>query len=124
MDRTRNWTAPLFLGAMLVLPFVSAAHADAIDGDWCFPDGRRFSIRGPEIVTPGGTRMTGDYSRHFFSYVVPTAEPGAGQTVNMTLLNEQTVQVRMGQATEGGEIWKRCSATISRREGPASSPRG
>lgn len=48
------------------LAFVLAAApalADAIDGDWCHTkDGRRFTIRGPEIVTPGGKKMQGDYA--------------------------------------------------------------
>ena len=87
--------------------------ADAIDGNWCHSDGRRFSIRGPEIVTPGGKVMEGNYSRHGFSYVVPTPEPGAGETTFMTLLNENTVHSRRGEATPGGETWIRCSPTTS-----------
>ncbi len=72
--------------------FAVPALADAIDGDWCHqPSGRRISIRGPQIVTPGGKHMEGDYSRHWFNYVVPAPEPGAGQTVFMTLFDENTV---------------------------------
>src|SRR5258708_39682350 len=71
--------------------------ADVIDGDWCATnDGRHLSIKGPEIVTPAGTRMQGDYTRHSFIYVVPQAEPGAGQTVAMQLINEETVNLRIG----------------------------
>ena len=47
--------------AMLAGP----AFADAIDGNWCHSDGRRFTIRGPEIVTPDGKRMDGNYSPYF-----------------------------------------------------------
>ena len=43
-------------------------------------DGRRLAIRGPEITTPGGNRISGDYSRHNFSYVVPASEP-SGRSV-------------------------------------------
>ena len=43
------------------------------------------SIRGPDIVTPGGHNIRGDYSRHSFSYVVPAGESGAGETVSMIL---------------------------------------
>jgi hypothetical protein len=91
------------------------AFADAIDGDWCHkPDGRRFSIRGPEIVTPGGAHMQGDYSRHAFSYAVPLPEPGAGKTVFMTLLNENTVHLRLGEALAADpETWIRCSPSVS-----------
>ena len=92
------------------------AMADAIDGNWCHPDGRRISISGPQIVTPGGNRIAGNYSRHFFSYVVPANEKPGGQTVNMTLLNEFTVHLRVGaepSAPGPNEEWKRCSPSIS-----------
>jgi hypothetical protein len=89
------------------------AHADAIDGHWCHKDGRRFSIRGPEIITPGGKAMEGNYSRHWFSYVAPMPEPGSGQTIFMTLLNENTVQTRIGETASAQEIWVRCTPSIS-----------
>jgi hypothetical protein len=95
--------------AMLAGP----ACADAIDGDWCHGDGRRFSIRGPEIVTPGGKRMEGNYSRHWFSYAVPAPEPGAGQTIFMTLADENTVHLRLGEAVTTQETWVRCSPSVS-----------
>ena len=95
------------------------AMADAIDGDWCHqPSGRRFSIRGPQIVTPGGKQMEGDYSRHWFNYVVPAPEPGAGKTVFMQLLDENTVHVRLGEQTAANpETWIRCSPTTSALRG-------
>jgi len=89
------------------------ACADAIDGDWCQPDGRQMAIRGPSIVTVGGNGVTGDYSRHGFSYVIPPGEPGAGKTVQMILLNEDTVQLMWPDAAAAApakplEIWHRC----------------
>ena len=99
------------LGLMLL---AAPAFADAIDGDWCHKDGRRFSIRGPQLVTPGGKKMEGDYSRHWFSYVVPAPEPGSGQTVFMRLLNENTVQTRLGDENAAtAETWIRCTPSIS-----------
>lgn len=104
-------------GAALGLALCAGpALADAIDGTWCHSDGRRFSIRGPEIVTPGGKTLEGNYSRHWFSYVVPAPESGAGETINMALLNENTVQTRRGEAAAGQEIWVRCSPSISWRK--------
>lgn len=102
------------IGAALALALIAGpALADAIDGDWCHTkDGRRFSIRGPDIVTPGGKKMQGDYSRHFFSYAVPSPEPGAGQTVFMTLVDENTVNLRLGTAG-AVETWLRCSPSVS-----------
>lgn len=90
---------------------VSPALADVIDGDWCSaPQVRHLSIAGPQITTPAGTRTTGNYSRHAFSYVVPEGDPGAGQAVMMRLLNEEEVQV----IVEGGvpEIWRRCDLNV------------
>ena len=102
--------------AMLGVVLLAApACADAIDGDWCHtPDNRRISIRGPEMVTPGGKQMQGNYTRHYFTYVVPAPEPLAGETVHMQLLNENTVHLRVGDATGNtAETWVRCSPSIS-----------
>jgi hypothetical protein len=92
----------------------SAAWADAIDGSWCHRDGRRFSIRGPEIVTPKGAHLQGNYSRHYFSYVAPASEPAAGETIAMTLMNEYTVHLQTGSGA-AVEEWKRCAPDISQR---------
>ena len=94
------------------------ACADAIDGNWCHNDGRRFTIRGPEIVTPGGKHMEGNYSRHYFDYKVPAPEPGAGETVYMTLAGENTVYLRRGEQASGSpqETWVRCAPSISALE--------
>jgi len=100
------------LSAALLLS-AGAARADAIDGDWCRPDGKRMSIRGPEIVTPGGTRMQGDYDRHFFQYVVPAGEPGAGEKVFIQLLSEYLAHARQGAADAPVQVWNRCQPDIS-----------
>jgi hypothetical protein len=114
----RFLTAALgFLAAGLLS--IGGAWADVIDGDWCATtDGRHLSIKGPEIVTPGGTHMHGDYTRHSFVYVVPAAEPGAGQTIAMTLVNEETVNLRMAaSAAEAAQaaiqVWHRCAPRVS-----------
>ncbi len=98
----------------LLLP-AGAAHADAIDGNWCYEEAGRMSIQGPEIITPGGTQMQGTYGRHSFSYVVPAAEPGAGTQIFMVLVDENTVHLTDGQRTAGvtPQIWRRCPADIS-----------
>jgi hypothetical protein len=83
------------------------ARADAIDGHWCAADGRAMTIEGPAILTPGGNQITGEYSRHAFSYVVPVGESPAGATIFMVLLNEETVEVDPGNGADH-EIWHRC----------------
>jgi len=89
------------------------ALADAIDGNWCHRDGRRFSIQGSDIVTPGGKRMQGNYTRHYYSYVPPAPERGAGATVAMTLVNENMVHIRYGESSDAPEVWLRCSQGIT-----------
>lgn len=94
------------------------ARADAIDGEWCYKDGRRMSIHGPELITPAGTRMQGDYDRHGFAYVVPANEAAAGTKVFMVLLDEYTVYLWTGtpqrpQDQTGVEVWNRCQEKTS-----------
>src|ERR1700676_3280759 len=100
----------LLAGAAFLL-HGAPALADAIDGDWCHADGRRLSIAGPDIVTPGGTRINGDYDRHHFNYVVPASEPGAGGTGAMILQGE--LQVHLKPPAGEGQTWRRCSKPIS-----------
>jgi hypothetical protein len=87
------------------------AFADAIDGDWCHADGRQLTINGPDIVTPGGTRMKGDYDRHHFSYVVPASEPGGGGTVSMVLQSELQMLLKPPQGES--QTWRRCGKPVS-----------
>ena len=98
------------IAALLIMP-ARVALADAIDGDWCHADGRHLSIHGPDIVTPGGTHMKGEYDRHGFAYVVPATEPGAGTTMTMVLLSE--LQMRMNDPNSTDQMWRRCGKPIS-----------
>jgi len=94
------------------------ALADVIDGNWCYSDGRHFSIRGPDIVTPAGAPTKGQWSRHSFSYQVPPAEPDGGQTIYMLLQDENTVALAVGAQPviadpAGVQIWHRCADQVS-----------
>lgn len=102
---------PVMALVALAALFGGPALADAIDGDWCHADGRRLSISGPDIVTPGGTRLKGDYDRHHFSYVVPAAEPGAGATIYMILMGE--LQLRLKPPAGEEQLWRRCGKPVS-----------
>jgi len=99
-------------GAAALLAGAGPARADAIDGNWCSPDGRQsMTIDGPRILTPGGARITGLYDRHAFAYQVPAPEPDAGAPVSMTLVNDNTLFLTVGNGPQ--QTWKRCSRTIS-----------
>lgn len=89
----------------------NCAFADKIDGDWCL-DGNRFSIDGPDIVTPGGAKLKGDYARHNFRYVTPPPESDAGTPTIMQLMNETTLRLHVGEdAAAPWQIWRRCDPT-------------
>jgi len=121
---------PATVLCLRLLPFlvvvfaVSAACADVIDGNWCYPDGRHFSIHGPAIVTNFGHSLQGDYSRHHFAYVIPKPEPRAGELVTMQLMND-TIYLSVGGAQTGEdqptEVWHRCPPDVS-GELPRSFP--
>ncbi len=96
--------------AAALLP-ATPALADRIDGNWCYKT-RALSIDGPNIVTPGGRKMTGDYDRHGFRYIVPAGESDAGAAVEMIQYDDNTIQVATGGATPRTEIWNRCKLTM------------
>ena len=99
--------AGLFASALLV---PGSARADAIDGDWCHL-GKHLSISGPDITTPGGTKMKGEYDRHNFAYVVPAGEAGAGEPVRMAVQDDENMILQQGGAKP--QPWTRCRAPIS-----------
>jgi hypothetical protein len=106
-----GWKSWAIASAMAVTA-PGLARADAIDGSWCAPDGRVMEIHGPQISTPGGNDITGNYGRHSFSYVVPTGETPAGETVRMVLWNEDIVHLKIGDEAGEAEVWQRCD-TVS-----------
>lgn len=113
--RRRNSKAnptALPLGFVVALGLASPAIADAIDGQWCDPKGKFLKIDGPSITTPGGTKMTGAYDRHSFTYTIPAKEPNAGKKVYMTLNSEEEMDVHVGSPVAKPVRWKRCQ-TIS-----------
>jgi hypothetical protein len=91
----------------------AAAHADAIDGEWCSPRGQRLAIAGPDITIPSGAALKGNYSRHRFAYTAPAGDPESGADILMELLDEETMKhyvVRDG-AIGQAEVWRRCEVT-------------
>lgn len=96
----------------VLLGLGDVAFADAIDGNWCQANGQLMSIRGPAIVTPGGQQITGVYDRHFFSYVIPAGEAGAGATAEIQLLSEDLAHERQRGDAPLRE-WRRCPPGVS-----------
>jgi hypothetical protein len=108
MLRRLSFQVTLF--AIVSIAAAGSAVADVIDGDWCAADGRHMSIRGPAIITPGGKQIAGLYSRHSFSYVIPSPEQSTGSTIYMRLVNPETINLWIGSIAVGPpEIWNRCT---------------
>ena len=113
---TAKYVLSILSAAMALLLATAPARADAIDGNWCNA-AKHLSIQGPNIVTPGGARLKGEYDRHAFTYVAPPKEPAAGQKINMILVDEDTVYLRAGEKPGFGpgeaEVWRRCTLQTS-----------
>jgi hypothetical protein len=101
------------IALVLLLLAAGAARADAIDGDWCSADGQRMSIQGATIVTPGGNKLQGNYTRHAFDYVIPAGEQGSGEPVNILLRGEYLAVSRQGASSAPLKEWRRCRETTS-----------
>ena len=100
---------PLIAATLALL--ATPAYADSIDGAWC-KEGARLVIQGPNITTPGGARIQGQYGRHDFSYVAPAGEQAAGTRIELRLLGEYAMQSRSGP--DGRiEDWRRCGPETS-----------
>ena len=95
-----------------LLCFTSPARADAIDGAWCSAEGQHMKIAGPQITTPGGAVLQGEYRRHNFSYIAPGNEAHAGETIYLRLAGETTMLLHVGSPLAAPATWKRCE-TVS-----------
>jgi hypothetical protein len=71
------------------------------------------TIQGPDIVTPGGARIKGQYDRHGFDYVVPAGEAGSGESVAIVLHGEYLAVSRQGPADAPTKEWRRCANRTS-----------
>jgi len=102
----------LFILGTFLLGVSTPVKADRIDGHWCHGIQHLF-IDGPNITTPSGTKMTGEYGRHTFRYIVPAGEPGAGATISMQQQHDKLVFVT-STASEGKvQSWIPCQMQTS-----------
>jgi len=106
-------------GAIMVFSIlfgITDAYADAIDGTWCSErDHRQISIAGPIATLPGGRNVTGDYSRHRFSFTIPMPDADAGRVMLLRLMGEMAmisvIASPDGSTPSEPEHWKRCELT-------------
>lgn len=102
-----------FLCVLLLTVLSGPAYADRLDGGWCGGGGKQLQISGPQITTPSGTVLQGDYQRHSFSYTAPASDADAGQQILMRQLNDEQMNLYRivdGKQTEP-ELWQRCDIT-------------
>lgn len=101
-----SYSIRLATGALLAL-MPTGVWADSVDGIWCSANSSRsIQISGPNMTTPAGRKVTGQYSRHVAAYLIPEPESGAGGALLIQLLNEDEAQVTEPEKTP--EIWRRC----------------
>jgi hypothetical protein len=104
-----NWASWGFVLAAASLLPATPAMADAIDGDWCHgPASLR--IDGPDVHTPGGKDIKGDYDRHAFHYIVPAGEKDEGSEILIQLMSDDEMVLirRISGADSPAETWQRC----------------
>ncbi len=110
-----GYRTAIFFALGLAIFIADQARADAIDGNWCYPDGRHMEIDGSKIVTPGGATIRGEYDRHAYAYVVPKNEAGEGNHVTMVLISEDYLHVWPNDAARKSDsdpqVWRRCELT-------------
>ncbi len=107
----------MVLRASLIFALVTAcagtAQADALDGGWCGGSGRQLFVKGPEITTPSGVVLQGDYRRHHFVYIAPAGDPDAGLQIFLQQINEKKMnfyRIKDGKFSPA-ELWQRCDIT-------------
>lgn len=108
----RRTAIPGAFVALIVSFSFQSAHADAIDGSWCFK-GRHLAIEGPKMLTPGGKTIEGDYDRHGFIYNAPAGEKEAGSTVFIATIDDEAMEFRVGSEQAKPQVWRRCAAPTS-----------
>jgi len=108
MQSKATVAAALFI--CLGLPAHGQNYVQALDGDWCHADGKRLSVKGADVVLPGGKPLRADYARTYASWVVPAGEQNAGMTVTMMLVGADRAHTREGAADTPPLEWRRCPA--------------
>ena len=104
-------SSAIWIAAALAIPlFAVPARADAIDGNWCSAEGLHVLIKGSSVTTPSGAQISGDYSRHNFSYTAQPGEADAGAKILMRLAGETRVYVSVDGKGGEPQVWKRCEA--------------
>ncbi len=103
------------VGCLIFCAIAGPVRAGALDGTWCSPDGRRITVAGTSVLTPGGQRTSGIYNREAFHFLVPPNEWDAGKSIWMELKSPDSVRVSTLAENQQGppphDRWQRCAAT-------------
>lgn len=98
--------------ALVLIVLAQPAWADSIDGEWCSPEGgKRLTIDGPTLRTPGGKTIQADYRKYSVTYTAPAGDWEAGQTIDLQFVRRVGVRVTVRGGAES--IWKTCPPGVS-----------
>ncbi len=90
------------MGSTLPLAASLQAAAEAVDGSWCAPDGRRMVVEGTRLLTPGGQIAQGRYSERAFAVVIPEGEWLAGKTLWLERTSPDSLRVSVESENQQG----------------------
>ena len=81
------------LASLVCFASTSPVLADALDGDWCNGRDGKLTISGSSIITPSGRTVSGNYSRHRFTYTAPEDDWNGGKNIVIQQLNEDAMDL-------------------------------
>jgi hypothetical protein len=90
---------------------VSVLVKPASDGNWCGEKGLHLTIKGPEITTPSGVNLKGNYHRHEFTYVAPPGDAKPGMLIYLMQLSEELMNLYHVKVGKPRELRRRCEVT-------------
>ena len=89
----------ILVASLVYFASTSTVLADALDGDWCNERDGKLTINGSSIITPSGSTISGNYSRHRFTYRAPEGDWNGGKNIVIQQLNEEAMDLSVDENT-------------------------
>lgn len=104
-----------YLLTFLFAAIPQASNADSVNGVWCSKDGQFLEINGDEVTTPSGETVEGSNDRHHFVFDEVRGSSGEFKTLDIVLVDSNTIHIRyylgkLGVESPNIESWTRCGS--------------